>query len=258
MERASRYASRNPITDERYQDTTSETDDLWFGQSPLLATTWEASMVFTCVADRYGYVPHASYHAISERAGNKLQYIPCPHGYDASALRNSYSVENATYNNFSVNVQSLSCEASSGTAQLRFRDSLTAPWDASTLTVEELVNALQDLPSVGTLHLVNASMKSDLFCSATAPRTVTLGFLTEIGTIPALEVVNSALSGGAGAVTVTVVRNGAASAPALKQCSGHGYCNRDTGECICRERWSSSDGFGNLGTRRDCGFYNVL
>jgi hypothetical protein len=52
-------------------------------------------------------------------------------------------------------------------------------------------------------------------------------------------------------------------------CSNHGICDRATGSCQCSQqliegttqylfRWSSSDGYGNKGTRGDCGYEHTF
>lgn len=38
------------------------------------------------------------------------------------------------------------------------------------------------------------------------------------------------------------------------ECSNHGICNYATGICDCFDGYGSSDGFGNVGTRGDCGY----
>ena len=38
------------------------------------------------------------------------------------------------------------------------------------------------------------------------------------------------------------------------ECGLKGICNRDTGLCECFDAYVSSDGFGNRGTRGDCGY----
>lgn len=46
-------------------------------------------------------------------------------------------------------------------------------------------------------------------------------------------------------------------------CSNHGVCDFDTGTCLCFQSrynyfyWESSDGYGHLGTRGDCGHTRV-
>lgn len=41
-----------------------------------------------------------------------------------------------------------------------------------------------------------------------------------------------------------------------QECSGRGYCNRQTGHCTCYSKFGSSDGKGAEGDRGDCGYYD--
>lgn len=41
-----------------------------------------------------------------------------------------------------------------------------------------------------------------------------------------------------------------------KECSDRGYCNRQTGHCMCYSKFSSSDGMGGKGDMGDCGYYD--
>lgn len=40
------------------------------------------------------------------------------------------------------------------------------------------------------------------------------------------------------------------------ECSGRGYCNRQTGHCLCYNKFGSSDGKGGSGDLGDCGYYS--
>ncbi|CAM9774795.1 unnamed protein product, partial [Laminaria digitata] len=41
-----------------------------------------------------------------------------------------------------------------------------------------------------------------------------------------------------------------------QECSGRGYCNRVTGNCMCYTKFSSSDGSRWPGSLGDCGYYD--
>lgn len=41
-----------------------------------------------------------------------------------------------------------------------------------------------------------------------------------------------------------------------KECSGRGYCNQQTGHCLCYSKFGSSDGNGGPGKRGDCGYFD--
>ena len=81
------------------------------------------------------------------------------------------------------------------------------------------------------------------------------------GDVPPLELTASSSA----VYTADVFTDGDASAllPGLSSvaatteyvmCSNHGECNHATGACDCFEGYGSSDGFGNAGTRGDCGY----
>jgi hypothetical protein len=76
------------------------------------------------------------------------------------------------------------------------------------------------------------------------------------GNIPLLAVASKALSGWP--MKVTITRSERGSATGLLQCSGHGWCNTQTGRCDCWEHFGPSDGAGNAGPRGDCGFREVI
>lgn len=73
-------------------------------------------------------------------------------------------------------------------------------------------------------------------------------FKTELGDLPLLSVVTSY---GADLEVIEVTRGTKVDA----ECSRHGNCDHDKGECVCFEGWASSDGSGGIGQRRDCGWY---
>lgn len=105
---------------------------------------------------------------------------------------------------------------------------------------------VEELPSVGT---VNVSFSTGTTACSSSGTWISIGFLTNFGDLPLMSVTNS-LSGGSDSIYVVE------SAKGTKEnalCSMHGECNFDTGLCKCFDGWRSSDGFGNTGTRGDCG-----
>ena len=105
---------------------------------------------------------------------------------------------------------------------------------------------LEELTSIGT---VNVSFSTGTTaCSSTGTWT-TIGFRSNYGDLPLMSAGNS-LTGGADTIYVVETAKGSKE-NAL--CSMHGECNFETGLCKCFDGWRSSDGYGNKGTRGDCG-----
>lgn len=86
------------------------------------------------------------------------------------------------------------------------------------------------------------------FCNSSSGHPASILFKTELGDLPLLT---AAFSDGA-TLEVTEETRGT---KLDVECSRHGYCDDQEGECVCFEGWASSDGDGAVGHRRDCGWY---
>jgi hypothetical protein len=59
-------------------------------------------------------------------------------------------------------------------------------------------------------------------------------------------------------VVAVEVAEAAAGTAAVKECSGRGTCDVETGLCYCFSGWYSSNGTGWPGSRGDCGLYDII
>lgn len=86
------------------------------------------------------------------------------------------------------------------------------------------------------------------FCTTYGTRTVSIVFKTELGNVPSLVLDES------NGVDVQIVETMRGTKLDV-ECSRHGHCNTELGECDCFDGWASSDGNGAMGHRMDCGWY---
>ena len=203
--------------------------------------TWDADMVHGCYADDYGY--SESIHNISSYVGYQLNERECPYGYD-KRLADSANSSIADPAAISLEVQSMTCSASSGTFSLTFRGQTTSDiaYDA---TATELETALESLSTIGDVTIKVSNTNTGTAVCDSGANSLNITFNTELGEVPLLTASNGLVR----------FSEEVASGGALFECSGRGDCDRETGECICWDQRVSSDGKGGLGTRADCGHY---
>jgi hypothetical protein len=216
-----------------------------YGTKDYNPYTWDADMVYGCSADKYGHHPLNSDINITSKIGSDLSLSECPYGYFTRP---------GTGNNATVHprteTQMVSCTGTSGHVTLSLFGVSTKRISASASS-DELKAALEAVPTIGAVNITAADGNSaDSFCTS---RTSTwyIDFLGALGDLPSLvlEHASASLS-----VTISTMANGEGS---VHECSSHGDCDRATGDCICWPFRASSDGFGNQGTKGDCGF-NVV
>ena len=176
----------------------------------------------------------------------------CPFGYNtrlADKIYYHHSVGNAS--GIWREVQQIECAATSGNFFLSFRGKVSGaiPYNSNSYQVQQV---LQSVPSIGAVQVT--AVGGTTVCRAYRNgATMNVTFVSELGTMPAMVPIVNTLQG-----TVTVSVYQSSSRTALMECSGHGTCNRLTGECECFPQWASSDGVGNAGPRGDCGHTLVL
>ena len=119
------------------------------------------------------------------------------------------------------------------------------------MTAPELLTALTALPSVGQILLTYELVGQNAgLCHPRDGRYAKITFESEIGYIPLIKIASSTLYGN----NINVYRSQAGSSLGLMECAGNGDCDRQSGQCTCWDNRGTSDGFGNVGIRGDCGF----
>jgi hypothetical protein len=240
--------------------------DAVYGSKLWDPTTWDADMISGCKPDEYGYYPGTTHNISNTHTNVGHSDLECPWGIDhriselATKNDTSYAIrEEWLDSRLKVReVQRIKCTANTGTFKLTFRNKTTnsIAYNANALTIK---TALEELSSIGEVivTIMETSDVPTLACSNTAGTNhyFDIEFRTELALLPLLELTDSLTHGSAKVFTVTQQKKGRG---VLKECSGKGECNRQTGECKCWETWGSSDGFGGRGTRGDCGFSLVL
>ncbi len=219
-----------------------------YGEDAFARAAWDADMVTGCHCD--GYPEYNSTSARGDRGawgGVDCAARACPSGVSPLGATPPRAA-----------VQRVSCVAGGGTFSLAFRGAATAPLDFDA-TVDELRDALQDLPSVGLVTVSQpVAVGGARVCgwADDAPPAETLvTFVTELGPLPLLVPDASALRGAAPFASPPTLAVEAAvdGAGEVRECSGLGTCDAATGQCVCTASWLSSDGAGREGARGDCG-----
>jgi hypothetical protein len=122
-------------------------------------------------------------------------------------------------------------------------------------TIRSVETALEALSTIRNVSITSFAA-SDGITSANAPCSASPGnymhitFFEDFGDLPPLTAtVESA------GPSLTIIEATAGSKENL-ECSGRGKCDRTTGLCSCFSGATSSNGFGLIGTRGDCGYSN--
>lgn len=223
-----------------------------YGSEPFNPKTWDADMIYGCKADSYGYYHHSSPSSLQytqPATGYDLSMIHCPKSYNPRVLDTDIR-KNSTNGTLSYNYQSLTCTASSGHFSLSFRGESTGVIQ-SNHSINYLKTQLESLRSIGYVSIrttYDASLDSQI-CDRSGDTTIVISFLTELGNIPSLQLKNMTLS----PTNSLYIDAGVNPMSYLYECGGRGECNKLNGRCLCWDKWSTSDGFGNDGILGDCG-----
>ena len=150
-----------------------------------------------------------------------------------------------------VAVQKIVCDATAGQFRLKFRADSTELMDHE-VPLAELKRQLENLNSIGSISIAYdpgefaASGQALGLCNVTS---ATITFNSEFGALPTIAAVPFTDFTG-GTMTTSSVTTGTKE---NVECSNRGLCDRVTGQCACYPGYGSSDGFGNVGLRNDCG-----
>lgn len=223
-------------------------NEYFYGSNSFNA--WDRDMVYSCVADTYGY-----YHEDSNI--NPLSYVATASG----SLLDTYECVSATNYKIpferSYNTQMFQCLASSGTFQLAFRNVLSEVISVST-TIGEFSYVLNNMQSIGrvTVNIINDELNLvNPVCDPFGNTLIKIKFLTELGNIPLLQIKSNSL---VPSNTISIIYGYLQSNEIIYECGGFGECHNTLGKCKCWDNYGSSDGFGDDGNLGDCGKNLIL
>jgi EGF-like domain len=180
-------------------------------------STWDADMLWGCHCDGYPDYNKTSPDAlIADRGaweGPACTRRTCPYGSDPEGPKTGDASAA-----LAVEVQSITCSATSGTFTLTFRGATTSAI-AATADADKVKVALESLATVGIVD-VKIGGGATAVCSNAGGGVVTsVSFTTELGNIPAMTADGSGLTGGT--VTIATVTDGNGT---NEECSGRGLC----------------------------------
>lgn len=209
-----------------------------YGSVPGDVNTWDALKIHGCDCDvHYHEYPDGVSGDVSDWTGYDCSLRTCPTG------NSPYSAQTAV-----AEVQTVICEtADDSTAEftLSFRDETTdvISGAADAATVQTALEALATIGSV-TVAFTDGAQNA----CGDGSQNMTVTFTSELGELPSLV--------GAAVTNVDAIDTHVTTATTTNnyECGLKGICNRDTGLCECFDAYVSSDGFGNRGTRGDCGY----
>ncbi|KAG7376157.1 hypothetical protein PHYPSEUDO_014197 [Phytophthora pseudosyringae] len=211
------------------------------GAEPLYETAWDADMIYGCKC-RKGY-----------------------HGYDCS-LKSCPKGDDPLTTGQKNEVQIVQCTGTGGSFRVFFNgQDAEVPFDATLEDLEKILVTIKTLPVVE----VTFGGTAKTVCSSTTANAIMIEFIQDFGPQPPIKVLGTLkgvvyLKGGSVfATSAGGILAGRTSVQGTKEwefCSNRGDCKFDTGQCICfinpMPGYRSSDGYGNPGTRGDCGCAN--
>ena len=136
---------------------------------------------------------------------------------------------------------------------------------AAPSSIQAAILSLTDFVNQGWPNLVvSVNSASGTICQSGSTTTTTIYIYSSYGNLISLGIVGNKVisySGSTEYKTLTLTSNNGVGA--LYECSNQGFCDRKSGVCNCFQAYSSgivkykavsSDGFGNSGSRGDCGY----
>ena len=222
-----------------------------YGVGPYNPATWDASMIYSCLADDYGYyhnIVNDIIGYIPSKTGYNLNQYSCPVSYNPRLLNNGIS--NLKNETLYYNTQQFKCISDIGSFKLRFRGQETSiiTYDNTIQQLEDHLNSLTTIGQVAVIILGGGSMTTPI-CDYFGLTEIGITFYTEIGTLPVIEIFDINYIDN---VNITMSITQVEYHPTY-ECGGKGECDRQTGQCKCWKNYGTSDGFGNDGPFGDCG-----
>jgi len=203
---------------------------------------WDADKIFGCLCDS-GY---STYDCSSRTCATGDD--PLTGTVDSDLLQRN-------------EVQLLECKATFGTFTLEFMGQTTVhiSVDASIFEFTEALSELITLKSSASSPKISVQWltSSEKVCTDTG-NDIQITFLQNFGDLP-LIVPNGSNLGHVSISQTPMITNQkiVQGTKEADSCSNRGTCDETTGVCTCLENWMTSNGYGEAGTRGDCGYLSV-
>lgn len=201
-----------------------------YGTTPNNPYTWDANRIYGCLCD-------------PEYTGYDCSLYTCPYGDDplTTGQDNEQQIISCT-----------TSDVTKGTILLTFRQqTITIPLTPKA-TIAEVKTALESLTSIGMVSVETVDpLAQDQLCLSTGNQFL-ITFLTDHGDLPMIQYVVDEVGI---TVDITVYKNGNKE---VLECSGRGLCDHTTGLCTCFAGYGSSNGMGQAGNLRDCGYQEPI
>ena len=122
------------------------------------------------------------------------------------------------------------------------------------MSVESALESLDAINNV-TVTMATAAgtpVTSSVACASSPGIDIAIDFGHEFGDLPPVSVTSTALT----SPTITISETKAGKKE-NSECSEKGICDRTTGRCKCFPGFFTSDGYGGIGLRGDCGAFDA-
>lgn len=217
--------------------TNGDPTPVTYGTNPNDPLTWDSDQMRGCFCSE-GW------------EGFDCSLKSCPKGDDPQTLKQANEVQHISCTDF----------GDSGSFALTFRGETTRILEGIESAVD-LEAALNALPSTGRVSVTYADpsiysgapdlLADSLHLCRSSNQIIAVEFLSPTGDVPPITAKKLENFGIDDSIEVSEFIKGTKE---YIVCSGRGLCNHDTGLCECFTGFASSDGQGNAGTLRDCGF----